>query len=229
MALKYTPKENLVAKIGDKEIEFTPWTAKNEREYLQLLEKDTPVTDKDIYDTLIAPSIKDKTIVLSSDEQKLLMIEIRKESLGKTFKDTIKCGKCEEEIEQEISIDEVVSYKKSSWEPIVVEDMTFILGDIKTNKAKEKLTADRGVVNYIFTDFMLHVHSIEINGEINDKFTFKELNDFMDSLPAKIFDEVFEKYQEQVDVLKLEHSFICPKCGHSDVISYGNIPGFLWV
>jgi hypothetical protein len=231
MALKYTPTEKHIVKIGSKEIEFTPWTTKNEREYLQLLENEKiEVTDKTIYDTLIAPCIKDKNLVLSSDEQKLLMIEIRKESIGKTFKDEHECSNCKEKVEVEFNIDDLIDYRPSKWKPIPVENMVFTLGDIRTNKEKSLLNIDKGIVNYIYTDFMLHIHSIEIDGELNNKFTFKELAEFIDSLPAKIFDEVFEKYQEQIDDLNLiVNKWKCPKCKKTSDIKYETIPGFLWV
>lgn len=230
MALKYEVGYDYTAKIGDKEIKFKQWTAKEERSYLQAIENTkTDITDKLIFDILIMPCIEDKNIVLSVQEQKLLLIEIRKVSIGETFKDVIVCKTCGNKEELEIKIDDILSYEKSNYKDIKIENMIFNIGEIKTNKAKERLIMDKGIINYIFTDFLLHIHSIDINGELNDKFTFKELEKFMDSLPTKIFDEVFEQYQLMVDSLELSYKYKCSECNEEEIIDYTNIPNFLWI
>ena len=76
---------------------------------------------------------------------------------------------------------------------------------------------------------MLHIKEIDIDGELNKNFSFKELESFMNSLPTKIFDEVFEKYQEMVDDLDLTYKFTCPECKTVEEIDYTNIPNFLWI
>ena len=230
MALKYEVKYDLIAKIGDKEISFKPWTAKEERTYLQALEDEkVEVTDKLIFDILIKPAIKEKNIVLSVQEQKLLMIEIRKESIAKDFQDEITCKECEEKTITNIDIDSIISYEKSDYKPVKVENMIFNLDEIKTNKSKEKLNLDKGIINYIFTDFLLHIQSIEIDGELQEGFSHKELEEFMDSLPTKIFDEVFEQYQKMTDSLEMKYEFTCPHCKAKETIDYTNIPNFLWL
>lgn len=230
MALVYESKYDFIAKIGDKEIKFKPWTAKEERTYLQALEDDKiEITDKLIFDILIKPAIEDKTLVLSVQEQKLLMIEIRKESISKEFQDEITCKECEEKTIVNVEIDSILSYEKSNYKSVTVENMIFNLDEIKTNKSKERLNLDKGIINYIFTDFLLHIQSIDIDGNLNDKFSFKELQEFMDSLPTKIFDEVFEQYQKMTDSLKMQYIYKCPHCNNEQTVDYTNIPNFLWL
>jgi len=230
MALTYKAGYDYTAKIGDKEVKFKQWTAKEERTYLQAIENEkTEITDKLIFDILIKPCIEDKNLVLSVQEQKLLLIEIRKVSISETFTDEIECKSCNNKEIITIKIDDILSYEKSNYKDIKVQDMTFHVGEIKTNKAKERLIMDKGIINYIFVDFLLHIHSIDINGELNDKFTFKELEKFMDSLPTKIFDEVFEQYQLMIDSLELKYKYKCPECNEEEIIDYTNIPNFLWI
>ncbi|MEA3485391.1 MAG: hypothetical protein U9R03_01645, partial [Candidatus Aerophobetes bacterium] len=69
----------------------------------------------------------------------------------------------------------------------------------------------------------------EIDGELQEGFSFKELQEFMDSLPTKIFDEVFEQYQKMTDSLDLKYEFTCPHCKTKETIDYTNIPNFLWL
>ena len=230
MALKYEVKYDFISKIGDKEIEFKQWTAKDERLYLQLIEKHgESVTDKMIFDTLIAPCIKDKNIVLSASEQKKLLIDIRIESISDSIKDTHVCEKCKEITEIDTKIKDCMTYIPSKFDIIEVGNLKFNMGPIRTNKEKESLKMDDGVVAYIFNDFLLHIHSIEIDGVLEDSFTKKELFSFIDNLPAPIFDEVFEKYQEMVDELIIEYKFTCPHCNEEETIDYSYIPNLLWV
>jgi len=107
--------------------------------------------------------------------------------------------------------------------------MIFALSEIKSNSAKSRLNIDNGLINYVFTDFLLHIDSITIDGELNDKLSYKELETFMDSLPTKIFDKVFEEYQLMVDSLELKYEFTCDKCNSKQDKIYSNIPNFLWV
>jgi len=234
MALVYNTGYNLSTLIGDREIKFKEWTAKEEKKYLSTMEDEKiKISDKLIFDILIKPCIEDKDIVLSVSEQKLLLIEIRKASISEKFNDIITCKECDENTEVDIKIDDICLYEKSKYSLITInyndDIFKFEIDDIKTNKMKEKLVLDDGLVNYIFTDFLLHIKSIEINGDINDTFTYKELERFMDSVPTKVFDEVFEKYQEMIDLLELEYKFVCPHCGTKETIDYTNIPGFLWI
>jgi len=234
MALIYTAGYDYTAKMGKKEIKFKPWTAKEERKYLTTMENEkTKVTDKLIFDILISPCVEDKDIVLSVSEQKLLLIEIRKESISTNFADTIECSECKETTDRVIEIDDICSYEESNYEPVELkidkEKFIFTMSDISKNKDKERLILDNGIINYIFTDFLLHIKSVDVNGELNEKFAFKELEKFMDSLPTKIFDELFEKYQKMVDSLDLTYEFTCPHCNSVENIDYTNIPNFLWI
>jgi hypothetical protein len=230
MALVYEASYDYEAVIGDKKIKFKQWTAKDERKYLMAMENEkTEVTDKLIFELLIKPCVEDKEIVLSVSEQKYLLIEIRKVSISDSFIDSIKCEECDEVTEVSIKIDDIISYEKAKYEKVKVDTFEFDLGAIRTNKEKDRLNLDKGIINYVFTDFLLHIHSIDIDGDLNDKFSFKELEKFMDSLPSKVFDEVFEKYQELTDSLELKYEFVCPSCNTKEIKDYTNIPGFLWI
>jgi len=229
MALKYEPSYEHISKIGDKEIKFKEWTAKEERQYLKLLEKqDDNVTDKMLYDILIKPCLEDKTLVLSGMEQKKLLIDIRIKSISEYLEDEHKCEKCGETSEIKVKLEDIMTFKKSSYKTIEVKDIKFNFGEIRSNKEKEKLSLKNGLVEYIYQDFLIHIHSIEMNGEVQDKFTKPELSDFIDSLPTKVFDEVFDEYQKMVDELDIEYKWTCDKCSHEETIDYTYIPNLLW-
>jgi hypothetical protein len=231
MALVYDIKYDYISEIGDKKIKFKQWTAKDERKYLQLIEKkeEKEVTDKSIFDALIAPCIEEKDIVLSASEQNKLLIDIRIESISEYIEDTYECEKCEKESEVKVKIKDCMTYKKADYKEIEAGDLKFVFGDIKSNKEKERLKLEDGVVDYVFTDFLLHIKGIEINGEMQTEFSFRELQKFVDKIPTKIFDEVFEAYRDMVDDLIIETEHICPHCDNKETLDYSYIPNLLWV
>lgn len=229
MALKYEVSYDYTSVIGDKEIKFKQWTAKDERQYLQLMEKeDKEINDKVIFDTLLAPCIEEKDIVLSASEQKKLLIDIRIESISDEVIDEHECSECEKPTEVKVKIKDIMTFKKADFKEVEVESLKFNFAAIKTNKEKEKLNLNDGIVNYIFTDFLLHITSIEINGEVEDKFSWRELQKFIDKLPTKVFDKVFEEYRAMVDDLVIETEVECSHCSHKETVDYTHIPNLLW-
>jgi len=229
MALIYETGYEYVSKIGEKEIKFRQWTAKEERQYLKLLEKqEDNITDKMLYDILIKPCIEDKNIVLSGVEQKKLLIDIRIESISEFLEDTHTCKKCNAEDEIKVKLKDIMNYKPSNYGTIDSHDIKVTFGELKSNKDKEKLSLKNGLVEYIYQDFLLHIHSIEKDGEVYDKLTKREIQDFIDSLPTKVFDDIFDAYQKMVDELDIEYKWICPSCGEEETIDYTYIPNLLW-
>lgn len=231
MALSYKTGYDFVSQIGTKQIKFKMWTAKDERKYFSLLEKENQeFSDKVIYDTLLLPCMEDKNLVLSASEQKKLLMDIRIESISKYAKEKDhKCTNCGEKTDIKVEIKDFMNYKEAKYEDIVVGNLKFNMGAVRTNKEKEVLKLADGLVNYVFNDFLLHIHSIEIDGVLETGFKFKELKKFMDDLPTKIFDEVFNKYKDMVDDLELEYEFVCPKCEEKEKIDFSGMPDLLWV
>ncbi|MHB8098006.1 MAG: T4 family baseplate hub assembly chaperone [Sulfuricurvum sp.] len=233
MSLLYKSKGTKHISIGEKEFEIEIWTAKNQREYLSLIEKKKEnTTDKDIFDTLIKSCIiKGSEYLLTPSEQKYLLVEIRKESLGDTIKEKDhECPKCKELHNIEVKYDDVTEYRPANYSAMTVDDVTITFAELDAKKSKErdKLNTKEGLVNYVFDDFLLHIEKIEMDGEVYDKFTLAELREFSNSLPSKIFEEFFEGYQKMVDSLDIKFNDSCPHCGEVQEISYDSIPNFLW-
>jgi hypothetical protein len=221
-------------------IKYRQFSAKEQKDYLSIIEKKEPLNDKVLYETLIKPCIKIETNdtkepVLSAAEQKLLLIEIRKISIGDTFKDTLECKECKHQETADIKFDNITTYKPSDYKPVTIKDkdttLKFNFCDIRTNEDKEHLNIKDGIIQYIFNLFVIQLDTIEINDKIfNAKdFTFKELQDFVMSLPAKVFDEAFEAFKDQGDSLDLRYKFKCSKCSVEQEKEYTHIPGMLWL
>lgn len=231
MALNYVTSYDYSSVVGDREVKFKQWSAKDERKYLQLIEKSQDgvvVNEKDIYDTLIVPCIEDKKIILSTAEQKKLLIDIRSESISEYLEEEHTCAKCGAISNIKVKLSDIMTYNKSSYSPVTIGKYVFNLGPIKTIEERSKLNINNGIVDYVFDDFILHIHSIQIDGVLEDKFNQKELMKFMDKLPTKIFDKLFEEYQKMIDSVEIAHSFVCEKCKDLEIIKYDQIPNLLW-
>ena len=116
MALKYKIEYNNTAIIGDKKFKFKPWNTKNEKDYLIAVESEKDIDDKMLFDILIRPCLEDTEVVLSVNEQKMLIIEIRKKSLGTTFPMRYACSSCGQVNDIDISFDSIVKYKQDNYQ-----------------------------------------------------------------------------------------------------------------
>ena len=229
MGLEYKVGYEYTSVIGDKEVKFKGWTAKEERAYLTALEKEKDdFSDKTIYDILIRPSIEDKEIVLSSAERKKLLVDIRTKSISEFIEDKHTCPVCNNVQDIKIKIEDIIKYVPSTFKNITIDDLIFSLEDLNSNEKRDSLKLKEGIINYIFNEFLLHIKSISIDGVLHENLKFKELKEFMDSLPTKIFDEVFEGYKDMIDYLDMEYKFKCNSCYNEETIDYSEIPNFLW-
>ena len=228
MALKYNVDYRNIAKIGNKEIKFKPWTTKNEKEYLIAVESEEKVTDDMLFDILAKPCLEDPSIILSSNEQKMLMIEMRKKSLGNSFPMTFTCRKCNNVNDIDVEFDNIVSFEPESWTEVEVEDLKFVFGDIPSENLKNKLKETENKVEKSFIDFLIHIKEIHIDGKVEDVFTFEELKDFIDDIPSYIFDEAFKEFNKMKGHLEFKLATTCMACGASNNIDFEYLPNFLW-
>jgi hypothetical protein len=106
--------------------------------------------------------------------------------------------------------------------------MVFSFGNIVSQRLKDKLKEQDTNVDYAFTNFLLHIRSIEVNGELEDTFTFDELKEFVEELPTYIFDEVYEKFQKMKSSLDFSLKTYCMVCNEENDVEFDHIPNFLW-
>jgi len=229
MALKYVVEYDSVAKIGDKEIHFKPWNTKNEKDYLIAVESEEEITDKLLYEILIKPCLKDPNLILSDNEQKMLMIQIRKKSIGSTFPMRFSCIKCGQVNDIDISFDKIVKFEPDNFKNVIIEDLEFEFGPIVSENLKDRLNNLDSNVEYSFVEFLVHIRSITINGEKEDTFTFDELKDFIENLPTYIFDEAYKEFSDMKSKLEFDFSTNCIICGAENKIDFDSIPSFLWM
>ena len=228
MALSYNIGHKNIAKIGDRTFKFRPWTTKDEKDYLIATEAEEDITDIMLFDILIRPCLEEQEVTLSVNEQKMLLIEIRKKSLGGTFPMKYTCGECKKVNDLDVKFDNIISFSPDNFSTVTIDDVTFVFGEIPSENLKARLDGIESNTEFSFVDFCLHIREIEIGGELNDTFTFEELYEFVESLPTHIFNGAFVQFQEMKSTLKFELKTYCLMCNEENIINMDSIPNFLW-
>jgi len=229
MALKYDVQYKHTAIIGGKEIKFRPWNTKDEKDYLIATESKDVVTDEELFELLVRPCLENPNISLTPNEKKLLMIEIRKKSIGPEFPVRYKCIKCKQVNEIQVPFDKVVKYTESNFRSIKKENLVFNFTENMSESLKARRDNEENKIEKAFIDFLIHIKSIEIDGRLEDMFTFDELREFVESLPSYIFDDVFAQFQEMKGSLTFELTTYCAMCNTENKIDFNEgLPGFLW-
>jgi hypothetical protein len=228
MALRYARAYDNSCTIGDKKFKFKPWNTKNEKDYLIAVESEEDITDNLLFEILIRPCLEEPDVVLTSNEQKMLMIEIRKKSLGITFPMRYVCKKCKQVNDLDIELDKIIKFTPDKFEDVEIDNLKFKFGNIRSENLKKRLDGLKTNVDYAFTELLLHIQCIEIDGTVEDTFTFDELQEFVEELPTYIFDEVYKKFQSMKSSLNFNLKTFCMVCNTENDIDLEYIPNFLW-
>jgi len=228
MALKYKVEYRHIAKIGDRTFKFKPWNTRNEKEYLIAVEAEDEITDDMLFNILIRPCLEEQDVALSINEQKMLMIEIRKKSLGSTFPMRYICNECKNVNDIDVAFENIVKFRPDKFEDVEVDNMIFSFGNIPTQNLRNRLLEQETDIDYSFTEFLLYIRSITIDDEIEDTFTFDELKEFIEDLPTYIFDEVYKKFQDMKSTLEFGLDTYCITCNKENKVEFDHLPNFLW-
>lgn len=228
MGLSYKVEYKNTVVLGDNKIKFRPWTTKEEKDYLIAVESEENITNDMLFNILIRPCLEDGDVMLSSNQQKLLLIEIRKKSLGNTFPMKFHCKECKNINDVDVNFDSIVDYKESNFTDVIVDEFTFVFGEVKSENLKARLEGIESVVEYNFVNLCIHIIGIEIDGEYNDVFSFDELYDYMESLPSHIHKTVSEEFRKMIGSLKFKYKGHCVICNEENILDLEQIPNFLW-
>jgi len=225
--------------MGNKIIKFRPWTTKDEREYLMFVNdtnKDgTRVTKDDeenqIFELLLKPCLKEPETILTLDEKRILLVEMRKISLGDSLNFPVECSNpdCKSVNHFEVELDEIAQFKPFTPIDINVEDITITFGEIKTENLLKRVQDSKNDVERNFNDLLVHIISIKILGK-DIPFNFDELKKFIDDLPVNMSDKIFKGYKDMKSTFTLNNiTRNCAICGEETYLIFSEgIPDFLW-
>lgn len=203
-------------KLGDKSITIRKWKGKDKRNFVKAI-KDPNVTEDKILDSLIYSCIKED-VVLSEQEFRYVMVQIRAFSLGEDISIPFKCPECGHEHTQHFNLSDVIRYKFEPLNNIVTSVTTIKLGDIVNKQTYlEKIVEDP------MYDLLLRIKSF--NG--NDSFTLDELVELFDEMDADEYDHIMETFNSHKFTIDDINEVECTKCSNKTNYSFDEIPGFI--
>lgn len=228
-------KNYIPFEINGKKIEYSLWNTKMEKNFLIATEnkEKSEITIQDIYELLVKPSLKDSDILLTDNEMKVLILEMRKKSIAPDFSIKYTCTKCENINAQDIIIDDIVKYKPHNFKPITIDsngtEITINFTSMVSEKLLKRVNESKNIVEKNFNNLLIHIKDVKVGDELHNVFTFDELTTFMESLPSKIFNDIYNKFLEMTDSLEIYSECECSFCKEKNIINLGDITSFLWV
>lgn len=216
-------------KFGKKIVKFRGWKTRDEKAYLILTESKEELEDKDLYDTLVIPCIENKTMYFTDAELQMLIIEIRKKSLGESFdvKYICKNDKCKTVNDIQVQFDEIVNFKNDTVSNIKIDNMEIFFGDVKNQTLLQERTNDKTNVEKLFIEMVMRIEKLIIDDTVEDTFTYDEITEYIDDLDTKIFDKMIAYYTENLSSISLKGHLMCHRCGHDNEFIFDEIPNFL--
>lgn len=229
MALQFNQEYDSSTIINNKKIKFRPWTTRDEKKYLIAIDGNDELSNEDMFDILILPCIEDKNLSLTEDEKKMLMIEIRKKSLGDTFQLRFICQKCKKVNEMDVPFDSIVKFKEDEFSTSTYKNISLVFDYIKTNNLKDRMINESNKIEKTFIEFIIHIKEVEIDGKKETLFSFEELKEFIESLPSDYFDYFFKEFHKMKSKLEFIFEPYCIMCNHKNNIELEQLPNFLWM
>ena len=216
---------------SNKKVKFRPWKSKDEKAFLTYVETVEEVTDDDFLEKLILPCIEDKNIHLSDADVQMLLIEIRKVSIGEKFEMKFVCDeeKCGSVNEVDVDFDDIVTYKLDRVKEFISKDETLKVkfGEIKNETFFKEKTKGQTELEKTFIELVLRIDTIEYDGKTYDTFKYENAYEFIDNLNVNIFNELLEYYKTNSSNIQMEGDFDCMFCGHKNSFIFDEVPNFL--
>ncbi len=205
------------AKIRDTEVKYRKWKVKDKKKFMNSEDK------RDLRDALVYDCLEDKTITLSEDEYKYILMKIRETSLEDKVHYTFKCVKCEQLYDFDADLNTIMSGEFLPYGDIIYKDHIFTMSSLKNREFYEGAidAADSKDEKYLI-DFILHINAYNDN----DGYSFQQLNEIMNELDADVFEKIIVKWEEMRFKLNNIYEVQCPHCNNVELFEFDDLPGF---
>jgi len=211
-----------VLKIGNKQIKFRKWKVKDKKKYINSTNTEDDISIKE---AIVYDCIDDKNIVLSEDEFRYALINIRAESVKTALVYNFECSSCENAYEFVTDVKDVVKPVFEKYKPIAVvsSDTSYNieLGELCNRKFyEETMLKYKNEVD--IADFVLHIQSF--NGDVS--LTFDEIINIINEMDIDAFDKIFQEWVKTKFKLNMVSTVMCPHCNHEEQYLFDEFPGF---
>lgn len=201
--------------VGTRELTIRKWKGKDKRNFINALKK-SDIHELDIMDSLVYSCIIEDDIVLSPDEFKHVLTQIRVFSLGDDVSYNFFCEACGETTEHEFKMTEILKPEFSNENIIQTENFIIELGNIKN----KKFYLDKIKEDDIY-DFLLRIKKVNDN----DTFDIDYLMDIFDEMDVGELQDVMDKWEDIRFKVNDINKVTCG-CGQVEEYSFDEIPEF---
>ncbi|UOK16787.1 hypothetical protein [Vibrio phage phiKT1024] len=201
-------------KMGDKTLTINKWKGRNKKEFTRLL-NDPEKNEQQMMESLVYSCI-DEDVVLSTDEFRYILSQIRAHSLGEDINFEFYCDKCNETFKKTLRISDIIRFNHKPLKNIKVDGVKIKLGEIKN----KEIYAEKVVEDPLY-DFLMRIE--EING--NDTFSLLELEEIIDELELDVLEEVMKIYEDHRFKIDDINTVTC-ECSHEMTFKFDELPGF---
>lgn len=200
--------------LKGREVKGRPWTSKEERAYLSNKGEDDSDyrTLKSLTQMLVLPNIEYVPMTLS--ELYYVILQLRKLSIGSEVSLNVTCS-CGQKIEFDKDLDDLAHFAAPELEnkKIKSEDVEITLRRIPTKELLLKVLSAENEEDLGFFEFLACIKSITYKGETDSTFTFQDLEEFFDSVPSKMFRDLYEEFFKLKGHIQLFCEVKCLVCG----------------
>lgn len=211
-------------KVRDKTVHYRKWKVRDRNA------SQDAKTSAEQRKILVYNCIKEKNFTFDNDEYSFLLHTIRDASISKKIQYNLTCEECGQRFSFETKINDVSTPVYKAWKPVKIGDHTIEFGDIANQEFYDK-TIIEALENekqsqYIFSDMILHIHSIDGN----DALTMDKVIDFVNDLDLDNFDDLLIAYTDQKFHLDNIAEVICPHCQHKFKLLFDTFPDIIpWI
>lgn len=209
--------------VRDNIIKYRKWKVKDRKKFIKMLSDIENIKEQEASNVLVYDCLENPKVILSPEEYRYVLTQIRKTSIGGDIDFKFTCSACKSPFNVKLDLDYIVKPKFSEYLNIKVDEIKIELGDVISKEHYDKRISDcKSEEDIYLTDFLYHIKSI--NG--NNTFTFDELSNYFDNLDTDDVDNIFDEWDTMRFIVDDLAEVECPKCGHKENYIFDDLPGF---
>jgi len=212
----------------DKQVKLRKWKVKDRKNFKKLIEeKAENITPFELAAVLVFPCLEDKNILLSEEEIKYVLTELRSISISSDFNFTFMCQneECSEMNTIKLDLKDVSKPVSSSWSAVTIDDIEIEFGEKCSPKFYyEKMYGAKTPEDRTLTDLALHIVRV---GEYDGVIKFEEMMSQFEEMDTDFQDAIMSEYKKQKFTQDNLYECTCQKCNSKQTFIFDEIPDFL--
>lgn len=210
-------------KVRGKEIRFRKWKVKDRKKFIALLKDIENIKDSNASDVLVYDCLELPNTILSPDEFRYVLTQIRKESISETIDFKLLCSNCEEVFNINLDLDYLIKPEFSSYTNIKVQGYDIEICDVVNKEYYDKSVKATTTADELYmVDFLYHIKSV--NGD--KSFTFVELEEYFEDINTDEIDSIFDQWDKMKFIINDVNDVTCPNCSNVEKYIFDDLPGF---